>query len=119
MAMDVSRIFRRFARRPMDVAVSEVRLQKEFHDVYVPADWQDPVLLDISRAAHDKGWEVLVWSPMVETDSTRVLVWANVPRERLRAEFNERQCVSVGRVNAYLEQGADGRWRVGDRFVVY
>lgn len=99
MKRDVSSIFGKFAGR--EVPMKEERrpellasLEERFYTVVSPVNPADPVLQEMRDEAKRNGLSLrLFWPGRGGTDDVR----------------NDR-------VNASIEKGADGKWRVGPRF---
>ncbi|MBI1215719.1 MAG: hypothetical protein GC185_07870 [Alphaproteobacteria bacterium] len=95
---DVSSIFNKFAGREVPMTETERKMtiggkEYSFNEVR-PADQNDPVLGEMRDEAKKHGLSLRVW-------------W-----EGIMGTMDYR----TDRVNAHIEKGNDGKWRVGQRF---
>ena len=95
---NISHIFNKFAGREIDMnevnrTITVGGQAYPYVDVQ-PADDNDPLLQDMENEAQKNGLSLRVWWPgMAGTMDYR-----------------------LDRVNAHIEKGTDGKWRIGNRF---
>ena len=91
---DVSRIFNKFAGREVPMESKVVKVAGYTFTEHEPKNNPDPVLTALEKEATKNGLSLRVWWPGIAGT----------------CDYRE------DRVNAHIEQGHDGKWRVSPRF---
>lgn len=99
MKRDVSHIFNKFAGREVDMTertqtIDFKHVGKQTFTVVEPADKNDPLLQEMRDEAKKHGLSLRLWWPGIAGTM----------------DFRP------DRVNAHIEKGADGKWRIGNKF---